>query len=206
MTAPLFRPSKIVAIGRNYADHAKELGNEVPKEPLVFLKAPSAIVGNGDAIVIPPPWAGRIEYEGELAVVIGKRAKGVSEAEAMNFVSGYTCANDVTARELQKSDGQWSRAKGFDTFCPLGPRIVSTLDPSNLKIQTRVNGQVRQSASTADLIFKIPRLIAHVTACMTLEEGDLILTGTPAGVGPIVKGDTVEVEIEGIGILSNPVQ
>lgn len=196
--------TKIVAVGRNYAAHAAEHGNEVPSQPLIFLKPPSAVIGPGESIVCPPQSA-QVEHEAELAVVIGRRARRVNAADAWGHVLGYTCANDVTARDLQRSDGQWSRAKGFDTFAPLGPWIVTDLDPTDLNVVCRVNGQVTQRASTADMVFKIPQLIEYISAAMTLEPGDVILTGTPEGVSPIQAGDQVEVEIEGIGTLRNPV-
>jgi 2-keto-4-pentenoate hydratase/2-oxohepta-3-ene-1,7-dioic acid hydratase in catechol pathway len=197
------QPSKIVCIGRNYAEHAKELGNEVPKEPLIFLKPPSALLPPGGTIILPPV-SRQVEFEGEIGVVIGKQAQRVAEAEAESFIAGYTCVNDVTCRDLQKTDGQWTRAKGFDTFCPAGPRVVS-LDWRSLSVVTRVNGIERQRAPSSDMIFPIPRLVAHISAIMTLEPGDLIATGTPAGVGRLAAGDVVEVEIPGIGILSNHV-
>jgi 2-keto-4-pentenoate hydratase/2-oxohepta-3-ene-1,7-dioic acid hydratase in catechol pathway len=196
--------TKIVAVGRNYAAHAAEHGDEVPSQPLIFLKPPSAVIGPGEAIVCPPQSA-QVEHETELAVVIGQRARRVAAADAWDHVLGYTCANDVTARDLQRSDGQWSRAKGFDTFAPLGPWIVTELDPNDLNVVCRVNGQVKQRASTADMVFKIPELIEYISAAMTLEPGDVILTGTPDGVSPIQPGDQVEVEVEGIGVLRNPV-
>ena len=196
-------PTKIVCIGRNYADHAKELGNEVPKEPLIFLKPPSALLAPGGTIVLPPV-STQVEFEGEIGVVIGKRASRVAEGDAEEFIAGYTCVNDVTCRDLQKTDGQWTRAKGFDTFCPAGPRVVA-LDWRTLSVVTRVNGAERQRGVSSDMIFSIPRLVAHVSAIMTLEPGDLIATGTPAGVGRLAPGDTVEVEIPGIGTLSNHV-
>ena len=202
------QPTKIVAIGRNYVEHAREHQAEVPAEPLIFLKPPSALLAHGQPIILPPQ-SNRVEHEAELAVVIGRRARNVSQADAWAYVLGVTCANDVTARDLQRSDGQWSRAKGFDTFCPLGPWIETGLAPEqigSLSVACRVNGQARQSGSTRDMVFDIPRLIAHISAVMTLEPGDVILTGTPAGVGPLVAGDTVEVEIESIGTLRNAVQ
>jgi 2-keto-4-pentenoate hydratase/2-oxohepta-3-ene-1,7-dioic acid hydratase in catechol pathway len=199
------RPSKILCVGRNYAAHAKELGNEMPAEPLVFLKPASSIVGNGDQIVIPP-WAGRIEYEGEIAVVIGKPARSVSPAEAWKHVSHLVPLNDVTARELQKKDGQWARAKGFDTFCAIGePVPVAGKDPTKLEVITRVNGQVKQHGKSSDMAFPIAYVIAWCSAFSTLEEGDIITTGTPEGVGPLTPGDVVEVEVPGVGVLSNPV-
>jgi len=198
------QPTKIVALGRNYASHAAEHGAEVPKEPLIFLEPPSAVIGPGEPIVCPPQSA-QVEHEVELAVVMGKRARHVTQANAWGYILGYTCANDVTARDLQNSDGQWSRAKGFDTFAPLGPWIVTDLDPADLAVSCRVNGQVRQQGSTASMVFKIPQLIEYITAAMTLEPGDVILTGTPEGVSPIRPGDWVEVEVEGVGVLSNPV-
>ena len=201
------RPTKIVAIGRNYVAHAKEHQAEVPPEPLIFLKPPSAVIAHGEAIVLPPQ-SKQVEHEGELAVVIGARAKNVSETDAWSHVLGVACANDVTARDLQRSDGQWSRAKGFDTFCPLGPWIAIGLAPEQigaLDVVCRVNGQLRQSGNTRDMVFGVPRLIAHISAAMTLEPGDVILTGTPAGVGPLHEGDVVEVEIESIGVLRNTV-
>jgi len=201
---PLPRPSKIVCVGRNYKAHAAELGNEVPPEPLLFLKPPSSLIGPGEAIVLPTGF-GRIEYEGELALVIGKTARNLSESTALSFVAGFACANDVTARELQKKDGQWTRAKGFDTFCPVSAPVAA-LDLSSSGIETRVNGVVKQNAPFADMIFSVARILAHVTQVMTLEPGDLVLTGTPAGVGPLAPGDTVEIEIQGLGILSNPVR
>jgi 2-keto-4-pentenoate hydratase/2-oxohepta-3-ene-1,7-dioic acid hydratase in catechol pathway len=197
-------PTKIVALGRNYAAHAAERGFEVPRQPLIFLKPPSAVVGPGQAIVHPPESA-RVEHEAELAVVIGRRARRVPAAGARDYILGYTCANDVTARDLQNSDGQWSRAKGFDTFAPLGPWIVTGLDPAGLAVVCRVNGQVKQQGNTADMVFPIPVLIEFITAAMTLEPGDVILTGTPEGIGPLQPGDRVDVEVEGIGVLSNPV-
>jgi 2-keto-4-pentenoate hydratase/2-oxohepta-3-ene-1,7-dioic acid hydratase in catechol pathway len=198
------QPTKIVAVGRNYAAHAAEHGNQVPSQPLIFLKPPSAVIGPGEPIACPPQSA-QVEHESELAVVIGRRARRVAAADAWNHVLGYTCANDVTARDLQRSDGQWSRAKGFDTFAPLGPWIVTGLDTSDLNVVCRVNGQIKQHASTADMVFKIPRVIEYITAAMTLEPGDVVLTGTPDGVSPIQPGDQVEVEIEDIGVLRNSV-
>ena len=197
-------PSKIVGIGQNYRAHAAEMGKGIPDEPLMFLKPRSALVGHGAPIERPAGYA-RVDYEGELGVVIGRRARRVARADALDFVLGLTCINDVTVRDLQQRDGQWTRAKGFDTFCPLGPRIVADIDPSDLAIQTRVNGVVKQSSTTADLIFDVPTLIAFVSAHMTLEPGDVITTGTPSGVGNLAVGDVVEVEIAGIGVLENPV-
>jgi len=197
-------PSKIIGIGVNYRAHAVEMGKGLPEEPLMFLKPRSAMIGHGAPIERPAGYE-RVDHEGELGVVIGTRAKGVSRDRALEVVLGLVCVNDVTVRDLQKRDGQWSRAKGFDTFCPIGPRIVAGLDPSSLRISTRVNGELRQDSSTADLIFDVPALIAFVSAHMTLEPGDVISTGTPAGVGNLRPGDTVSVEIEGIGVLTNPV-
>ncbi|HEX4454529.1 MAG TPA: fumarylacetoacetate hydrolase family protein [Kofleriaceae bacterium] len=198
------RPSKIIGIGRNYRLHAQELANEVPDEPLIFLKPLSSVIGDGDAIRRPAGYE-RVDFEGELGVVIKDRAYRVTREKALDIVAGYVCVNDVTVRDLQKKDGQWTRAKGFDTFCPIGPRVVAGLDPSNLRIATRVNGQTKQDATTADMIFDVPTLIAFCSQYMTLEPGDVISTGTPAGVGNLNPGDVVEVEIEGIGILKNPV-
>ena len=197
-------PSKIIGIGTNYRAHAVEMGKGLPAEPLMFLKPRSAMIADGDAIVRPRGYE-RVDYEAELAVVIGQRARRVPREKALDVVLGYTCINDVTVRDLQKKDGQWTRAKGFDTFCPLGPHIVAGLDPSALRIVTRVNGVVKQDSSTADLIFDVPTLIAFASQHMTLEYGDVISTGTPSGVGPLNSGDRVEIEIEGIGILHNPV-
>ena len=197
-------PSKIIGIGQNYRAHAAEMGKGIPEEPLMFLKPRSAMIPDGGRILRPSGYE-RVDYEGELGVVIGQRARRVSKASALDVVMGFTCVNDVTVRDLQKKDGQWTRAKGFDTFCPIGPRIVGGLDPSNLKIATRVNGVTKQDSFTSDLIFEVPTLIAFVTQHMTLEVGDVISTGTPAGVGNLAVGDTVEVEIEGIGILRNTV-
>lgn len=197
-------PTKIVAVGRNYAEHAAEFGNPPPLEPLLFLKPPSALIGPGEAIVLPA-LSERVDHEAELAVVIGRRCRRVRREEALDYVLGYTCANDVTARDLQKRDGQWARAKGFDTFCPLGPWIVTDLDPTDLEVTARVNGEIRQCGYTRDFIFSLPVLIAYASAAMTLEPGDVLLTGTLAGVGPLHAGDTVEVEVSGIGVLKNPV-
>lgn len=197
-------PSKIVGIGQNYRLHAQEMGKGIPSEPLIFFKPPSALVGDGGVIERPAGYA-RVDHEAELGVVIGKRARRVRKADALEHVLGFTCVNDVTVRELQQKDGQWARAKGFDTFCPVGPRIVPGLDPSDLAIRCRVNGVVKQDSRTSDLIFDVPTLIEFITAHMTLEPGDLISTGTPAGVGNLNVGDLVEVEIEGIGVLANRV-
>ena len=200
-------PSKIVCVGRNYLEHAKELGNVVPAEPLIFLKPPSAIVGEGESIVLPPE-SQRVEHEGEIAVVVGKRLRRASEDEARAAIGGITCANDVTARDLQKSDGQWTRAKGFDTFCPVGPRVApvdATTDLSVLEVTCRVNGAVRQRGRASQMAFGIPFLLSYISRVMTLEPGDLMLTGTPAGIGPLVAGDLVEVEVSGVGVLRNPV-
>ena len=197
-------PSKILCIGRNYADHAAELGHDVPAEPLVFFKPPSALVPTGAAIVLPA-LSSRVDYEGELVVVIGRRCRNVAEEDALSVVGGYTLLNDVTARDLQQRDGQWARAKGFDTFAPCGPVVVTDLDATDLELKTLVNGVVRQQGRTSQLIFPIPRLIAHISRFCTLEPGDLISTGTPSGVGPLAPGDTVEVWAAGIGSLINPV-
>ena len=199
-------PSKIVCIGRNYREHAAELGNEVPKEPLLFLKAPSAVIAPGEAICIPE-LSQRVDFEGELAVVIGRRAARIGpEEDVRAYIRGYTIVNDVTARDLQKSDGQWSRAKGFDTFCPMGPIVTDEVDPAaGLAVETRLNGQIKQHGTTRDLIFDIAALLRHITEAMTLLPGDVIPTGTPAGVGPMHPSDLVEVTVEGIGMLTNPV-
>jgi 2-keto-4-pentenoate hydratase/2-oxohepta-3-ene-1,7-dioic acid hydratase in catechol pathway len=197
-------PSKIVAIGRNYHAHAKELGNEVPKEPLLFLKPPSSLIAHGEHIVLPKQ-SERVEHESELAVIIRKRAKHVSESDALSYVFGYTCANDVTARDLQKKDVQFTRAKSFDTFCPLGPCIETELSPQEQEVRCLVNGAVRQDGNTRDMVFSVAFLIAYISSVMTLEVGDVIITGTPHGVGPLLHGETVEVSISGVGTLSNQV-
>lgn len=197
-------PSKIIAVGRNYRAHAEELGNAVPKSPLIFFKPPSAVIGSGSAIVCPGGYE-RVDYEGELAVVIGKRGRNISESDALGHVFGASCLNDVTVRDLQKSDGQWTRAKGFDTFCPIGPRIACGLELGNLEISTRKNGETVQQSNTRLMVHSIAKVIAFISAAMTLEAGDVIATGTPAGVGPIAPGDVVEIEIEGIGVLRNDV-
>lgn len=198
-------PTKIVCIGRNYLAHARELGNELPPEPLIFLKPPSALLAPGQPIVLPPQ-SRQVEYEGEIGVVVLERLKGVSVAQAERARLGFVCVNDVTARDLQKSDGQWSRAKGFDTFCPVGPAVVEGLDWRTLEVRTRVNGEERQHGRTADMAYSIPVILSYISSVMTLEPGDLIPTGTPAGVGRLSPGDVVEVEVPGIGILRNPVQ
>jgi 2-keto-4-pentenoate hydratase/2-oxohepta-3-ene-1,7-dioic acid hydratase in catechol pathway len=197
-------PSKIVCVGRNYVEHAKELGNEVPKVPLIFLKPPSSIISNGETILLPPQSA-QVEHEGELVVVIGKRGRYITAENARKHILGYTIGNDVTARDLQNSDGQWTRAKGFDTFCVFGPWIDTEFDPADAILSCRVNGQMRQMASTRDIVFNVPTLVAYISSVMTLEAGDLIFTGTPAGVGELKNGDEVVVEIEGLGVLKNPV-
>jgi 2-keto-4-pentenoate hydratase/2-oxohepta-3-ene-1,7-dioic acid hydratase in catechol pathway len=203
LLAPVL-PSKVVAIGKNYASHAAEMGSEVPDKPLIFLKPSTAVIGHRDAIASPPS-SERVDFEGELAVVISRLCRDVPEERAMDAVLGYTCANDVTARDQQKTDGQWSRAKGYDTFCPLGPWIETDLDPADLAITTTLNGEIKQSSRTSMIVHKIPALIAYITSCMTLLPGDVILTGTPDGIGPMQIGDQVSVEIEGIGELTNPV-
>jgi 2-keto-4-pentenoate hydratase/2-oxohepta-3-ene-1,7-dioic acid hydratase in catechol pathway len=199
-------PSKIVCIGRNYRDHAAELGNEVPKEPLLFLKPPSSLLAPGGNIEIPPQ-SSRVDFEGELAIVIGRRASRLAAGEDVRpYIRGYTVVNDVTARDLQRADGQWTRGKGFDTFCPAGPIVSDEIDPgSGLTVETRLNGSVKQHGNTLDLIFPVDFLLRYITAAMTLFPGDLIPTGTPAGVAPLQSGDVVEVEVEGLGILRNPV-
>jgi 2-keto-4-pentenoate hydratase/2-oxohepta-3-ene-1,7-dioic acid hydratase in catechol pathway len=198
-------PSKIVCVGRNYVEHAKELGNEVPKVPIIFLKPPSSIISPDDTILLPPQSA-QVEHEGELVVVIGKRGRHITAANAKKHILGYTIGNDVTARDLQRTDDQWTRAKGFDTFCPFGPWIDTEFDPADSVVTCRVNGQMRQMASTRDMVFNVGMLIAYVSSIMTLESGDLIFTGTPAGVGELKNGDEVVVEIEGLGVLRNPVR
>ena len=198
-------PSKIVCVGRNYVEHAKELGNDVPQIPLIFLKPPSSILNPGEAILLPPQ-SKQVEHEAELVVVIGKRGRNVTAEDAKKYILGYTVGNDVTARDLQKTDDQWTRAKGFDTFCPFGPWIDTEFDISDAVITCKVNGQPRQMASTRDVVFSVPMLIAYISSVMTLEPGDLIFTGTPSGVGPLKAGDEVVVEIEGLGALKNPVR
>lgn len=197
-------PSKVVCVGKNYADHAKELGGEVPSEPVIFIKPNTTVIGENDPIVLPPQ-SNNVHHEVELAVVISHLCKNVSVDRAHEVILGYTIANDVTARDLQNLDGQWTRAKSFDTFCPLGPWIETELDPDNVELTCEVNGQVRQSGSTSDIVRSAHEMVSWISSVMTLLPGDVILTGTPAGVGPIVEGDIVEVTISGIGTLSNPV-
>jgi 2-keto-4-pentenoate hydratase/2-oxohepta-3-ene-1,7-dioic acid hydratase in catechol pathway len=204
LLAPVL-PSKVVAVGRNYAAHAAEFGGEVPEEPLVFLKPSTAVSGPEDLIPLPAI-SRRVDYEGELAVVIGALSRSVRAEEAYRAILGYTCGNDVTLRDLQKKDGQWTRAKGFDGSCPLGPWIETVLDPTDVRLETRVNGETRQFATTADMVFGVATLVEYVTTFMTLLPGDVIMTGTPEGVGKLEPGDRVEVEIEGIGILANTVE
>jgi 2-keto-4-pentenoate hydratase/2-oxohepta-3-ene-1,7-dioic acid hydratase in catechol pathway len=202
LLAPVIPRSKVVAVGRNYRDHAAEFGNEVPAEPLLFLKPNTAVIGPGDTIVRPPQ-SQQTDFEGELAVVIGRIAKNVPVESALSHVFGYTIANDVSARDLQRSDGQWSRAKGFDTFCPLGPAIETEFDPALATLTTRLNGQVAQQAPLTDMVHSVADIVAYASAAFTLLPGDVLLTGTPAGVGPFVAGDTIEVEISGLGVLRN---
>jgi 2-keto-4-pentenoate hydratase/2-oxohepta-3-ene-1,7-dioic acid hydratase in catechol pathway len=203
---PPCSPTKIVCVGRNYSEHAKELGNEVPSEPLIFLKPPSSLIASGDAIVYPA-LSQRVDFEGELGVVIGRRARNVKAEDAAGFIVGYTCVNDVTARDLQRKDGQWTRGKGFDTFCAAGPCLAPAeeVDFASLRVRTLVDGVVKQDGSVGDMIFSLGAIIAFVTAFMTLEPGDIIATGTPPGVGPLTPGSIVRVEIDGIGVLENPV-
>jgi 2-keto-4-pentenoate hydratase/2-oxohepta-3-ene-1,7-dioic acid hydratase in catechol pathway len=198
------RPGKIVCVGRNYRDHAKELGNAVPAEPLLFLKPPSSVIGDGDAIVIPPQ-SSRVEYEGEIGVVIGSRLRLASESEAERAIRGVCALNDVTARDLQTTDGQWTRAKGFDTFCAIGPESPLSGSITNVTVLTRVNGVERQRGSATDMVFAVPVLLAYISNVMTLEPGDVIATGTPAGVGILSDGDVVEVELPGLSHVRNPV-
>jgi 2-keto-4-pentenoate hydratase/2-oxohepta-3-ene-1,7-dioic acid hydratase in catechol pathway len=199
------RPTKIIGIGRNYLEHARELGNEVPAVPILFFKPPTSLIGSGDTILLPDV-STRVEFEAEIGVVIEKRIRNVDAAAAERSIGGYICVNDVTCRDLQKVDGQWGRAKGFDTFCPVGPRIGTGLDWRELELICRVNGTQRQRAKATDMHFSIPELVAFLSGIMTLEPGDLIATGTPAGTAPLQDGDVVEVEIPGVGILSNPVR
>ncbi|MEN8041577.1 MAG: fumarylacetoacetate hydrolase family protein [Actinomycetota bacterium] len=204
LLAPVI-PTKIVAVGKNYVDHAAEMDSDVPESPIIFIKPPTTVIGPMAPIRIPEG-VGEVHHEAELAIVMGKVAKNVKAADAAEYVLGYTAANDVTARTIQRSDGQWTRAKGFDSFCPLGPAIDTEFDPAEANsITCTVNGELRQEGSVSDVVFGVPELVAFVTSVMTLLPGDVILTGTPAGVGPIEDGDRVEVEIEGIGVLMNPV-
>lgn len=204
LLAPVM-PSKIICVGRNYTAHVEELNNELPEVPLLFLKPPSTIIGPGEAIVLPPQ-SQQVEHEGELAVVIGKKSRWLTPEKALEAVFGYTVANDVTARDLQKRDKQWTRGKGFDTFCPVGPWIETEFDAADAVITTSVNGELRQMGSTRDMVFRIRQLLAYASSVMTLEPGDLLLTGTPSGVGPLIDGDYVEVSIEKLGTLKNPVK
>jgi 2-keto-4-pentenoate hydratase/2-oxohepta-3-ene-1,7-dioic acid hydratase in catechol pathway len=199
------QPSKIVCVGRNYVEHAKELGNEVPKIPLIFLKPPSSIINPNETIILPPQ-SKQVEHEGELVVVMGKRIRNVTAEDAKNYIHGYTIGNDVTARDLQRTDDQWTRAKGFDTFCPFGPLIDTDFDISDAIITCKVNGEPRQMASTRDMVFNVPTLIAYISSVMTLEPGDILFTGTPSGVGKLEDGNNVVVEIEGLGTLKNLVK
>ena len=205
LLAPVL-PSKVVAVGKNYAGHVREMGaGAPPQEPVLFLKPSTAVCGPGDPISRPVKLSQRVDYEGELAVIIGRLCRDVPAAQAATVIFGYTCANDVTARDLQARDGQWTRAKGFDTFCPLGPWIETELDPADLDLATRVNGEVRQHARTSQLLHDVPALVAYASSAMTLLPGDVLLTGTPAGIGPLADGDEVSVTIEGIGTLTNEV-
>jgi 2-keto-4-pentenoate hydratase/2-oxohepta-3-ene-1,7-dioic acid hydratase in catechol pathway len=197
-------PGKIICVGRNYVAHAKEQNAEVPEVPLLFLKPPSTLIGNNDTIYLPPQ-SKQVEHEAELVVVIGKRGRWISPENALDYVLGYTAGIDVTARDLQRRDGQWTRGKGFDTFCPIGPWIETEFDPADALITCHVNGEMRQMASTRDMVFRVNQLIAFASSVMTLEPGDIMMTGTPSGVGPLIPGDSIEVTIEGIGKLRNSV-
>jgi 2-keto-4-pentenoate hydratase/2-oxohepta-3-ene-1,7-dioic acid hydratase in catechol pathway len=199
------RPGKIVCVGRNYADHARELGNDVPKQPLLFMKPPSSVIASGAAIELPPA-SRQVEFEGEIGVVIGTPLRRATDEEARRAVRGVVALNDVTARDLQKSDGQWTRAKGFDTFCPIGPEAAAPAELSSLTVVTRVNGDERQRGRASDMVFSIPVLLAYISQVMTLEPGDVVATGTPAGVGPLEAGDVVEVEVVGVSRVENPVR
>jgi 2-keto-4-pentenoate hydratase/2-oxohepta-3-ene-1,7-dioic acid hydratase in catechol pathway len=204
---PPQKPSKIVCVGRNYLEHARELGNEVPREPLIFLKPPSSLIDGGESIVLPPQSA-QVEFEGEIGVVVGRRLRHVSEAEAIEGIAAIVAINDVTARDLQRKDGQWTRAKGFDTFCPVGKPLVGAMSAdqlAKLEVVTRVNGEKRQHGKAADMAFSIPFLLSYISGVMTLEPGDLIATGTPAGVGKLEEDDIVEVEVVGVSMVTNPV-
>ena len=198
-------PGKVVAVGLNYRDHAEEMHVDLPEEPKLFMKPSTSVIGPMDPIILPPD-SRRVDYEAELAVVIGRKARHVPADKAREVILGYTCLNDVTARDLQKPDDQWTRAKGYDTFCPLGPAIETDLDPSDLAVSSWLNGEKRQSSRTSNLIFDVPALVAFITRIMTLEPGDVIATGTPSGVGPMKNGDSIEIRIDGIGSLINPVQ
>ncbi|HEX6855241.1 MAG TPA: fumarylacetoacetate hydrolase family protein [Streptosporangiaceae bacterium] len=204
LLAPVL-PTKVVAIGKNYADHAREMGGEPPDEPVIFLKPSTSVIGPGDPVARPVKLSERVDFEGELAVVIGRLCRDVPPERVSEVIFGYTCANDVTARDLQAKDGQWTRAKGFDTFCPLGPWIETGLDPADLELTTTVNGEVKQHARTSQLLHDVTAVVCYVTSVMTLLPGDILLTGTPAGIGPLVHGDRVSVAIQGIGMLTNPV-
>jgi 2-keto-4-pentenoate hydratase/2-oxohepta-3-ene-1,7-dioic acid hydratase in catechol pathway len=204
MLAPIL-PSKVVAVGRNYADHAHEMGGEVPERPLIFLKPSTSVIGTSDVIRLPVD-SNRVDHEAELAVIIGKVAKDVARKDVASYIFGYSCANDVTARDQQKADGQFTRAKGHDSFCPIGPWIETVIDASAVTVRALVNGQVRQEGNTADMIFDIGTVISFISHVMTLVPGDIVLTGTPAGVGPILDGDVVTISIDGIGDLTNPVR
>jgi 2-keto-4-pentenoate hydratase/2-oxohepta-3-ene-1,7-dioic acid hydratase in catechol pathway len=204
LLAPIL-PSKVVCVGKNYADHAREMGGEPPEEPVIFLKPSTAVSGPRDPILRPARLSDRVDYEGELAVVIGRLCQQVTADRVAECIFGYTCGNDVTARDLQARDGQWTRAKGFDTFCPIGPWIETDVDPGDLQVTTRLNGEIKQNSRTSLLIHDVRSLVMFVSQVMTLLPGDVLLTGTPAGVGPMDKGDEVSVTIEGIGTLSNPV-
>ncbi|MGI8818444.1 MAG: fumarylacetoacetate hydrolase family protein [Gemmatimonadales bacterium] len=199
------RPSKIIGIGRNYLEHARELGNEMPVVPILFFKPPTSLIATGETILLPSV-STRVEFEAEIGVVVGKRVRNVDQSGAERAIGGFVCVNDVTCRDLQKTDGQWGRAKGFDTFCPVGPKVVAGLDWRGLELICRVNGVQRQRARSTDMAVSIPELISFLSGIMTLEPGDLIATGTPAGTAPLQHGDVVEVEIPGVGILSNPVR
>jgi len=196
-------PSKIVAVGLNYRDHAEELKKKIPDEPLLFMKPSTSIIGHEDKIIYPSHMSSRVDYEGELAVVIGKEAKWVNESEAFQYIFGYTCINDVTARDLQVKDVQYTRAKGFDTFAPIGPVIETEIDPSDLEISTFLNGELKQHSRTSEIIFKVPRLLSFISRVMTLLPGDIIATGTPSGIGPMKISDKIEIKVEGIGNLKN---
>lgn len=203
LLAPV-EPSKIICVGRNYVAHAQEHGSEVPEMPLLFLKPPTSVIGPGETILLPPQSV-NVEHEAELVVVIGKRGRWIQPENALEYVLGYTVGNDVTARDLQRRDEQWTRGKGFDTFCPLGPWIETDFDPSDAMVTCHVNGEMRQMASTRDMVFSVRQIVAFTSTIMTLLPGDILMTGTPAGVGPLTNGDIVEVSIEGLGKLSNPV-